>query len=107
MTLKEKLNSVITDLRRYNPEKIILFGSAARNDTDQYSDLDMVIVKKTKKRFLERLVEVSKLIRKELFPLDIFVYTPEEFKSMQEEENPFIEQVLKEGRVIYEKFQSK
>lgn len=103
MTLEEKLNLVVNDLKSYAPEKIILFGSAIRGDMDRYSDLDIVVIKETKKRFLERLIEASKFIRKELFPIDIFVYTPEELKIMQEERNPFIEQALKEGRIIYEK----
>ncbi len=101
MTLEEKLNLIVNDLKCYCPEKIILFGSAVRGDTDRHSDLDIVVIKNTKKRFLERLIEVSKFIRDDLFPVDVFVYTPEEFKLMQEEENSFIEQVLKEGRIIY------
>lgn len=107
MTLKESSDLIISDLKGYSPEKIILFGSAVRGDSDQYSDLDIVIIKHTKKRFLERLIEASKFIRDELYPIDVFVYTPEEFKLMQEEGNSFIEQVLKEGRVIYEKSQGK
>lgn len=103
MTLEEKLNLMVNDLKSYGPEKIILFGSAVRGDTDRHSDLDIVVIKDTKERFLERLIEVSKFIRDDLFPIDVFVYTPEEFKLMQEEENPFIEQVLKEGRIIYER----
>jgi hypothetical protein len=35
--------------------------------------------------------------------VDIFVYTPEEFESMIEEENPFIQGALKDGKTIYEK----
>ena len=61
MTLEEKLNLIVNDLKCYCPEKIILFGSAVRGDTDRHSDLDIVVIKNTKKRFLERLIEVSKL----------------------------------------------
>jgi len=42
-------------------------------------------------------------MRDDVFPIDVFVYTQEEFRLMQEEGNSFIEQVLKEGRIIYEK----
>jgi len=69
---------------------------------DEYSDLDFVVIKKTAKRFLERLIEVAKLIDNDLGKVDVFVYTPEEFKGMREDGNPFIERVLKEGRVLYE-----
>lgn len=98
----DRFERVVECLKRYNPEKIIIFGSYVRGDTDEYSDLDFVVIKKTEKRFLERLIEVAKLIDNELGQVDVFVYTPEEFQRMIEGENPFIEQVLKEGRVVYE-----
>lgn len=82
----------------YGPvEKIILFGSAARGDTDEYSDLDLIIVKKTETPFVQRLVEAP------LLPVqaDVFVYTPEEFERMQEHENPFIMSALEHSKVIY------
>ena len=99
----EKLNLVVERLKAYKPEKIILFGSYARGEADEYSDLDFVVIKKTAKRFLERLIEVAKRIDSDLGPVDVFVYTPEEFERMIEWGNPFIEQVLKEGVVLYEK----
>jgi hypothetical protein len=36
-------------------------------------------------------------------PVDLFVYTPEEFAQMLDDENPFAQIVIKEGTVIYEK----
>ena len=93
-----KVNQVFECLKRYDPEKVIIFGSYARGEMDEYSDLDFVVVKKTERRFIERLIEVAKLIPNDLGKVDVFVYTPEEFKRMREGENPFIGQVLKEGR---------
>lgn len=47
-----------TILREYGPvERIILFGSEARGDADEASDIDLIIVKRTKKPFVQRLVE--------------------------------------------------
>jgi len=89
-------------VRDYNPEKIILFGSLTRGDYHELSDIDIVIIKKTKKRFLERIGDVLQLNDTEM-RLECFVYTPKEFSKMQEEENSFIEEVLKSGVVIYEK----
>ena len=80
-------------------EKIIVFGSHARNEADEYSDLDLIIVKKTDQSFVERLVSVPRL------PVhaDVFVYTPEEFEKMKDDENPFIVSALKNAITIYEK----
>ncbi|KYK37069.1 MAG: nucleotidyltransferase domain-containing protein [Theionarchaea archaeon] len=94
--LKERI------VRDYNPEKIILFGSLARGDYHELSDIDMVVIKKTRRRFLERIGDVLQLNDTEM-RLECFVYTPKEFSIMLEEENPFIEEVLKSGVVIYEK----
>lgn len=103
MNLKtKKLQVIIEALKAYNPEKIILFGSSARGEKDKYSDIDLIIIKKTKDRFLQRLKKAALLIREPL-PVDLFVYTPEEFAQMLEDENPFVQMVSKEGKVIYEK----
>jgi predicted nucleotidyltransferase len=99
----EKLKKAIECLKRYDPEKIILFGSYAREDFDLESDIDFVVIKRTEKRFIERLLEVAGLLENELGKVDVFVYTPEEFERMIEWGNPFIERVLKEGKVVYEK----
>lgn len=99
----DKLNKIVKCLKQYNPEKIILFGSYARGETDEYSDLDLVVIKHTKKRFIERLIEVIKFIDINLGQVDVFVYTPDEWKRMVEYGNPFAGEVLKKGRVIYEK----
>ena len=86
----------------YDPEKIILFGSAARGDTDEYSDIDLIVIKETDQRFVQRLVDISEFISSYI-SVDVFVYTPGELKAMVEDENLFIEQALKDGKVLYEK----
>lgn len=103
MVRMDKVDKVVKCLMQYEPEKIIIFGSYVRDEMDEYSDLDFVVIKKTEKRFIERLIEVARLIDLDLGKVDVFVYTPEELERMIEWENPFIERVLKEGRILYEK----
>ena len=43
--LQQRVKWLMEDLKAYQPEKVILFGSAARGDVDSYSDLDVVIIK--------------------------------------------------------------
>ena len=100
--MQKRLKALITNLKAYQPEKIILFGSSARGEEDEHSDIDLVIIKKTQDRFLQRLKKAALLI-KEPIPVDLFVYTLEEFAQMLDDENPFVQIVIKEGRVIYEK----
>ena len=86
----------------YAPEKIILFGSAARGETDEYSDLDFIVVKNTDERFIRRLVEVTAYLPRDV-SIDVLVYTPQELQGMVEGGNPFIESALNDAKVLYEK----
>ena len=99
---QERVANTIASLEEYDPQRVILFGSWARGDEDEYSDLDLVIIKETQERFLDRLKRVYELV-KPTFAMDVLVYTPQEFAEMQERNNYFIEMVLKEGVVIYER----
>ncbi len=90
---------VAPHLRR--ARKAIIFGSVARSEADEWSDLDLVIVADTARPFLERYLDFDGLYdvwRR----LDLLVYTPEEFAQMQAEGRPFIEHVVEQGVVIHE-----
>jgi predicted nucleotidyltransferase len=98
--IDELKNEIILAFKSLNPEKIILFGSISRNDFDDESDIDLIIVYNTDKRFLERLKE---LYLKWDIPkaVDILAYTPDEFEKMTEESS-FFKSVLRDGMIIYE-----
>jgi len=100
------IDRVVNDLMAYQPERIILFGSAARGDTDEYSDIDLIVVKNTDQRFVQRLVDAALLISRDIsVNVDVLVYTPAELAAMIEAGNPFIQQALQESKVLYEKSQ--
>ena len=105
---KTKLNKTLDGIvpilvAGYQPEKVILFGSLARNEIEEWSDLDLVIIKHTSKPFFQRLKEVALLCRPSV-GVDFLVYTPDEFAQMQAENNPFIvEEVVCKGKVLYER----
>ncbi len=100
--VRARVRKIVNALKPYDPERVILFGSAARGDADQDSDIDIAIIKETRARFLDRLGTVYDLIDAD-FAIDALVYTPKEFAEMQARENPFIESILKEGIEIYER----
>lgn len=80
--------------RKYDAEKLILFGSYARGDINDGSDIDIVLIKKTNKRFTDRIGDVLKMYKGNI-SLEPLVYTPEEFKRMGNRD--FIKTILKEG----------
>ncbi len=101
--VKRFINLII---KKFNLKKIIIFGSFARGDYHKESDLDLVIVGEFKERFIDRIGKIIELNDSDL-EIDVMVYTEEEFQKMIQERRPFIEQVLEEGIVVYEKRDTK
>ena len=97
--VKRFINLII---EKFNLKKIIIFGSFARGDYHKGSDLDLVIVGEFKERFIDRIGKIIELNDSDL-EIEAMVYTEEEFQKMIQERRPFIEQVLEEGIVVYEK----
>ncbi len=100
--LKQELQRVVAILKsQYQPMKIIIFGSTARKDrATADSDLDLVVVKQTNKRFYDRIGEVLRLI-KPRESIDILVYTPDEYTRLSRESWFVGEEIAKKGKVIY------
>jgi uncharacterized protein len=85
------------------PEKIILFGSAARGKMGPNSDVDMLIVAPngTHRRHLAQQIYQNMIGVGS--PVDIIVITPEDIAKYQHKPALVIEPALREGRVIYER----
>jgi len=101
--MKKKVRQLVNSLLPYQPERLYLFGSWARKEEDELSDMDVVVIKETSSPFFDRLWEVSSLLPAEIGGLDILVYTPEEFAKMQREGNAFAEMILEEASLIYDR----
>lgn len=56
--IEEELKRVIPKIVELDVEKIIVFGSLVTDKVHRSSDLDILIIKKTRKKFLDRLEEV-------------------------------------------------
>jgi len=90
-----------SDLRSRGIRHAAVFGSVARGDADEWSDLDLVIVTETSRPFLERYLDFVAIY--DIWPrLDLLIYTPAEFEQMRAEGRPFIEHVLAEGVPVHE-----
>ena len=101
--MKRKVSQLVDSLLPYEPERVYLIGSWAREEEDDLSDIDLVVIKNTTSPFFARLREVSGFLPLKMGGIDILVYTPEEFATMQREGNAFVEMILEEGSLIYER----
>jgi len=100
--LQNELNRILEILiREYRPKKVILFGSMAQGSIEEWSDIDLFIIKESEKRHLDRVTEVIHLVHPTV-GMDVFVLSPDEVKNALDDQNPYIEEILTEGKVLYE-----
>jgi len=97
--MHQTVQDIINQLKPYQPEKIILFGSYAYGHPNEDSDVDLIIIKKTKDAFLERQKN-ARLLLKTTTAVDVFVFTPEEFEKVKYT-NLFIKEAAELGKVVY------
>ena len=103
--VRDMILEIVNKIKReYQPDKIILFGSYAYGRPDRDSDIDLLIVKDTLERFIDRLVTVTRIVSdpKRLTPLEVVVLTPEEIRSKLENGDQFLRGILDKGEVLYE-----
>lgn len=97
-TLKDVTDRLI---ECYQPDRVILFGSRSTQITSEESDVDLLIIKDTEKRAIDRRIEVEKMLFDREIPLDLIIYTPREMLYLFSIGSPFIEEVLEKGRLLY------
>jgi predicted nucleotidyltransferase len=93
----ERFRTVLSG--RPDVERAIVFGSAARGTVGPQSDVDLIVVQRTDRRFMDRLDEMYRLLAPEV-ACDILVYTPGEFERMRAESR-FVRRAVTEGVCIH------
>lgn len=83
-------------------EQVIVFGSLATGETHPWSDIDLVIVQRSDLPFWRRLREMRRLLRPRV-ATDLLVYTPAEFKHLSRERMFFQQEILAQGKIVYER----
>jgi predicted nucleotidyltransferase len=100
------LSEIIEKLRKeYKPIKIILFGSYAYGNPTEDSDIDLLILKNTSRRRVDRFVQVKRIIynpyRK--IPVSPLVYSPKELEERLGIGDDFIKEIIQKGIILYER----
>ncbi len=84
------------------PEKIILFGSYARGDFTEESDLDFLIILPTVVDRFEDIVLLRLVLRDIPMAIDVIVYSRADVDEQQHVRRTMLYHVLREGRVVYD-----
>lgn len=101
---EEALQAMVHRLvTRLHPQKIMLFGSYVYGTPSADSDVDLLIIVDTQARPVDRYVRVSRLLQPRPFPLDLLVKTPAEIAQALDRGDPFIGEIMTQGRVLYER----
>ena len=87
--------------RRYDPLSVVLFGSYANGTEDSGSDVDLLVIKETDKRPIDRSLEIESILGDRTLPLDIVIYTPNEILQLYQQGSSFIEEITTNGKVLY------
>jgi predicted nucleotidyltransferase len=98
--LKRHLQRIGKKIKQeYHAERVILFGSYARGDATEDSDVDLLVVARTKERFFERMASVRRLIRnlRDGLPVSPIVLTPGELEKRRQAGDPFVQEILETG----------
>ena len=89
--------------RAVDPERIVLFGSRARGDSSRASDYDLLIVAPSELPRWKRTAPLYRPLSGLGVPKDILWWTPQEVEEWRTVRSHFINAVLREGKVLYEK----
>jgi len=91
-----------------NPEKVILFGSQARGESNTDSDIDLLIVEEEafneKRSRRQEMVRISQNLAQFRVPIDLFVYSRDEVQQWQKSVNHVLAREIREGKVLYERY---
>src|SRR2546430_1162239 len=84
------------------PDKIILFGSAARGEMGPNSDIDLLVIKGGKFHRRRLTTSIYRHLRGKEAPVDVVVVTSEEVERYGDSPYLVIHPALTEGKVVYE-----
>jgi predicted nucleotidyltransferase len=88
---------------RFQPEKIILFGSYAYGKPKPESDVDLLVVMETALRERQQRLEISRALSPRPFPLDVIVRTPSQIERRLALGDSFIREITDQGKVLFER----
>ncbi len=88
---------------KFDPEKIILFGSYAYGNPTPDSDVDLLVIMQARLPWPKQEAEIYKSFRPYPFAMDILVETPIQLQQRVKQGDSFIKQITEQGQILYER----
>jgi predicted nucleotidyltransferase len=102
MVPKEVIDEVQARLvEKFHPQRIILFGSQARETADERSDVDLLVICSIKGSRRALMVAMDRALKGLPIARDILVLTPEEFERDRQIPGTAARPAWREGRILY------
>jgi HEPN domain-containing protein/predicted nucleotidyltransferase len=89
-------------VKKFHPEKIILFGSQARGDAGPDSDVDLLVVMPLDGSGFDKADEIREALDDMVVPKDIIVTSPEDFAWRKDIVGTIEWPATHEGKLLYE-----
>ncbi len=86
-----------------DPEQIILFGSYARGNPSEDSDLDLLVVASDIEAPRRESIRLRRVLRGLTIPIDIIVTTPQHLARYRDSIGMVYGAALREGKILYER----
>jgi predicted nucleotidyltransferase len=87
----------------FNPRRVILFGSQARGDARADSDLDLIVELEGVTNRIHKAIEISSLFGLRMWPLDVLVFSTEEFERDSKIIGRLPSMIRDEMKILYER----
>jgi predicted nucleotidyltransferase len=99
---QEAIDYVVQQIAgKFHPLKIILFGSYAYGEPRPESDVDLLVIMKTQLKEVQQEILICQQVDCH-FGLDVIVKTPEDLEKRLALGDPFLKEIAKKGKVLYE-----
>lgn len=101
----ESVISVMVDriVGRFQPSRVVLFGSRARGDAKERSDVDLLVVMSHVPDKRRAAIEIRRSLGDLRVSKDIVVTTPDEIASRGHVTGTVLHAALRDGEVVYER----
>jgi uncharacterized protein len=86
---------------KFQPERIILFGSYAYGQPTEDSDVDLLVILPFEEMPVQKAIAIRQQVRSS-FPLDLMARTAEQIQQRLEMGDFFIQDIMEKGHILYE-----